>query len=422
MKASVKVNTCPILLFIFIFLLTGCTQCETYDSKTELCNNEISNSIPLVAENHICNNSSDAITLDENSSNSESDAIDCIISHMSLEEKVAQLFIVTPEDISNNADSTSISDETKNGIINYPVAGFIYFSNNLVDPQQTKTLLDETKSIYKEYGFIKPFLSVDEEGGLVARIGNNHAFNVVSISPMSTLDDTLDAVHVGETIGDYLAELGFNLDFAPVADVLSNPSNTVIGNRSFGSDPKYVWNMANAEAQALRSKGIIPVIKHFPGHGATETDSHEGYACNNKTLDELLQCDLFPFKAAAENQVEMIMAGHITLPNVTDDQLPASLSYELLTKLLRKQFGYEGVIISDAMGMCAITDSYSSSEAAVMAINAGIDIILLPEDFHSAYRGILDALDNNVIKESQINEAVYRIISLKQKMLYQEID
>lgn len=341
------------------------------------------------------------------------DPAEQILASMTLEEKVAQMFMVSPENISANTDSTIAGEATREGIAACPVGGIIYFGPNLVAPEQTKKLLSDTDAIYEELGVIRPLLAVDEEGGVVARIGRNDAFGVAHIGPMLEVEDTDSAYQIGCTIGGYLSELGFNMDFAPVADVLSNPSNQVIGNRSFGSAPETVGEMACACAKGLREQGIVPVIKHYPGHGATEADSHEGYAYTDKTLDELLDCELIPFRMAADAQVEMIMAGHISTPNVTEDGLPASLSHDLLTVLLREQLGYDGIIITDAMGMGAIANAYTSAEAAVMAIRAGVDIILLPADFRAAYDGVLKAVEQGEITEDRINESVLRIVRLK---------
>lgn len=343
----------------------------------------------------------------------EPDEAELLLASMTLEQKVAQMFMVSPENLSGSVDSTVVSDATREGIAACPVGGIIYFGANLIDPEQTEELLSDTCAAYDEIGALRPLLAVDEEGGVVARIGGNQNFPVERIGPMIEVEGTDGAYQVGCTIGQYLRALGFNMDFAPVADVWSNPANKVIGNRSFGYEPVEVGEKACACAKGLREQGIVPVIKHYPGHGATEADSHEGYAFTEKTLDELLDCELIPFQMAADAQVEMIMAGHISTPNVTDDGLPASLSHELLTVFLRGQLGYEGIIITDAMGMGAISQNYSSAEATVKAIQAGVDIILLPEDFRAAYDGVLDAVASGELTEERIDESVLRIVRLK---------
>lgn len=213
-------------------------------------------------------------------------------------------------------------------------------------------------------------------------------------------------------IGGYIAELGFNLDFAPVADVNSNPNNTVIGNRAFGSDPKLVAKMVNAAISGLHKENIIACIKHFPGHGDTAGDTHDGYVALEKDWQQLSECELIPFYNAI-NETDMIMAAHITLTRGNTDNLPCSLSYDALTMHLRGEMGYKGVIITDALAMGAIVENYSSKESAVLAFNAGADILLMPYDYAAAFNGILSAVQTGEISLDRLNESVERILRLK---------
>lgn len=355
---------------------------------------------------------------------SEEDRIDEQLSQWiekhTLEEKVAQMFMVTPEMLTGESQVTEAGDSIHQAIIDYPVGGIIYFADNLQNPEQTREMLENTIDYYEQEGIMSPFLSVDEEGGTVARIGKNSAFGVDSIPNMATIgatEDITQAAEVGTTISAYLNNLGFNMDMAPVADVLSNPNNTVIGTRSFGSDPEMVSDMVVAESNALMEGGIIPVIKHYPGHGDTAADSHNGYAYTDKSLDELMACELIPFINAENEGLDVIMVGHISVPNVTGDDLPSSISKYMINDLLREQIGYDGIVITDSMRMGAISQIYSSDEAAIMAINAGVDIILMPEDFQSAYKGVVEAVESGEISEERINESVARIIKLKYEQL-----
>ncbi len=355
---------------------------------------------------------------DENN-DGDKDEIDAIISGMTLNEKVYQMFFVTPEVLTGVSTVTAAGNATKKAIEEKPVGGIIYQESSLKEESQTTKMLNNTKKYYEDAGYPVPFLSLDEEGGRVLRIGGNSGFDAPSIGSMSEIGKTKDpskASDVGHTMGGYLEPLGFNMDFAPVADVLSNSSNTVIGDRSFGSDKDLVADMVVAEACALEEEGITPVIKHFPGHGATEADSHKGYAYTEKTLDELKDCELVPFQAAIDNGIDVIMASHISLPNVAEtNDLPTTLSKYLLTDVLREDMGFEGVIITDAMNMGAITDTLSSDKAAVKSILAGADIILMPEDFHLAYEGVLEAVENGTISEERIDESLERILTVKMK-------
>ena len=225
--------------------------------------------------------------------------------------------------------------------------------------------------------------------------------------------DFSTALAIGMEMGSYLSQLGFNVDFAPVADVLTNPENTVVRDRSFGSDPDLVAVYANAIVDGLHEYGVAATMKHFPGHGSTTEDSHAGYACSWQTEDELFSCDLIPFQAGIDHNVDLIMAGHISLPNVTGDMLPASLSGTVITTLLREKMHYDGVVITDALNMGAITDHYNSAEAAVLAIQAGCDLLLMPADWRAARDGLRKAVEEGVITEERIDESVRRIIELK---------
>lgn len=228
--------------------------------------------------------------------------------------------------------------------------------------------------------------------------------------------DPQQAYELGERLGSFLYDLGINMDNAPDADVLSNPQNTVVRDRSFGSDCEVVSEMALAELRGLESQGVIGMLKHFPGHGATAGDTHEGYAYTDASLEEMKANELVPFADGIEAGVDVIMVGHISCPKVTGDDLPASLSEKMTTQILRQEMGYDGFLITDAMNMGAVSENYSSSEAAVAAIRAGIDMILMPQDFQQAYEGILNAVESGELTEERIDESLRRITALKLKI------
>ena len=260
------------------------------------------------------------------------------------------------------------------------------------------------------------FLSVDEEGGRVARIGGSGRFDVPVIGSMSEIGESGDkdrAYRTGAEIGAYLSALGFNLDFAPIADVLSNPDNTVVKGRSFGSDPENVSALALSVANGLHDQGVLSVYKHFPGHGATAGDTHDGYAFTEKTIEELQSCELIPFRDGIRAGIPFIMVGHFSLPQVTGNSLPASLSPAVITGLLREEMGFDGIVITDALNMGAIAQQYSSAEAAILALKAGNDILLMPADFKSAYQGVLDAVARGELTTERIDESVRRILRIK---------
>lgn len=346
--------------------------------------------------------------------------IDEMLEGMTLEEKAAQLFVVQPEDLVDGVSCViQAGDATRRGLETYPVSGIIYMEQNLQSEDQVKEMLRNVQQFSRECTGLPLLTCVDEEGGTVARVAGSGNFDVPDVGNMSDIGasgDTEQARQAGEIIGTYLSELGFNLDFAPDADVWSNPANEIVRYRSFGTDPKRVSEMSMAVLDGLMSQGVTGVLKHFPGHGATEGDTHEGYAYTNKTWEELESCELIPFQTGIEQGAPVIMVGHISLPNVTGDETPASLSHEIVTKRLREQMEYDGVIVTDAMNMGAVAENYEPAEAAVKALQAGVDLILMPEDFRAAYQGVLDAAEDGTLSKKRIDQSLRRILRLKLEM------
>ncbi|MBB6630724.1 glycoside hydrolase family 3 protein [Clostridium algidicarnis] len=342
---------------------------------------------------------------------------------MTLEEKIGQLFIIRPDDLELNLTSEQINDSTNNGAVEldtnmqetlkkYPIGGVALFGKNILNPTQLTTFISDMQ----KQSTIPLFVSIDEEGGIVSRIAKSPNFDVPKFESMQKIGETKNvakAKDVGFTIGAYLKSYGVNLDFAPVADINTNPKNIVIGNRSFGNDPDLVSKMVFAEISGLHEAGIMSCVKHFPGHGDTKGDTHTGEVSIEKTWEELKKCELVPFINSIDT-TDMVMISHITIPNITSDGIPASLSNEIIEGKLRKELGYKGVVISDAMEMGAITKKYSSEESAVKAVLAGVDIILMPESFVESYNGIYDAVKNGVINETRIDDSVLRILNLKE--------
>lgn len=334
-----------------------------------------------------------------------------LLESMSLEEKVAGLFMITPEQLTGVGTVIQAGESTRAALEQYPVGGLVYFSQNIRSGRQLKEMLENTAS-YSKYPI---FLGVDEEGGQVARVAKELGLeNVGAMAQIGASGDPAEAYSAGAEIGGYLHEYGFNLDFAPVADVLINPDNTVIGERSFGSDPEMVSRMVQEAVRGLEDQGIGSCIKHFPGHGSTAGDSHEGYVETERTLKEMQEAEFLPFLAGAEAGADMIMAGHISAPALADgDSTPASMNEKIITGILREQLGYDGIIITDAMNMSAISQYYTADEAAVKALKAGVDMILMPEDFVTAYEGVMEAVQNGIIDENRIDASLKRIYRVK---------
>ena len=343
-------------------------------------------------------------------------AADERIGAMTLEQKVAQLFIVTPEALVEGVSQvTQAGDMTREGVAAHPVGGIVYFAQNLLDPEQTTTMLANVKQFYADSGNVAPFVAVDEEGGTVVRVAGNEAFGVQDVGDASALGsagDTEAAKRAAEQIADYLAPLGFNLDFAPVADPLRSDT---MGLRSFSSDAAVAADMVRAEVEGFRDKKMLCCAKHFPGIGAAAGDSHEGAITIEATSEELETVDLVPFRAAIEAGVPMIMVGHVSLPNIIGDSTPAPLSSTVVQGMLRDSLGYTGVVVTDSLSMGAITNYYTPAEAAVAALKAGCDIPLMPERFDEAYQGVLDAVQAGELTEERLDESLIRILTAKQE-------
>lgn len=318
----------------------------------------------------------------------ESD-LDSLVSSMTLREKVGQMFMIRPETLyaeitpgelwqkiaSKDEDIQAVlytlTDEMKSTLKDYPAGGFALFSQNLDTPSQVKRLISDLYEASETY----PFIGIDEEGGRIARLANKKSFdadiqNVGTMQAIGETGNTQNAFNAGYYIGGYLRDYGFNVDFAPVADINTNPDNIVIGDRSFGTTAALVSEMASAYLDGLHSRDIWGTLKHFPGHGDTTNDTHTGYVAVYKTWDELLDTELIPFMDNF-SKTDLVMTEHITMKNVTSDDLPATLSHTILTVKLRGELGYDGVIITDSMEMGAINKSYPSGLAAVMAVEAG---------------------------------------------------
>ena len=361
----------------------------------------------------------DAVVPEEEPELSEEELLELeaeeILASMTLEEKAAQLFVVTPEAITGVETVVQAGTISQESIDRYPVGGLVFFSANLESESQTRQMLANFQAYSEERIGLPLFLCVDEEGGTVARVANNENFDVTDVGNMSDIADAAEAAAAGQTIGTYLSELGFNVDFAPVADVWTNPTNTVVQYRSFGSSAELVAELAASFLEGLGETGVYGTYKHFPGHGDTTDDTHEGYAYSEKTLEELWECEFLPFQEGIAQGVSFIMAAHISLPNVTGDDTPASMSPEIIS-LLRDDLGYEGIIITDALNMGAITEEYTSAQAAVTALKAGVDMLLMPADFVSAYQGVLDAVASGDLSEDRIDESVMRILRVKLSM------
>ncbi|MBO4364838.1 MAG: glycoside hydrolase family 3 protein [Eggerthellaceae bacterium] len=333
---------------------------------------------------------------------------------LTLEQKVAQLFFIHPESLTGIGLATEAGDATREAYTQYPVGGVIYLAENLEDPDQTTRMLESMAQIGKdEFGYA-PFISVDEEGGTVVRVADNPGFDVPNVGDMCDVGNTGDveyAEEVAKTIAGYLLPLGFNTDFAPCCDVANNPESDTMLYRSFGSDAQMVADMVSAQVRGFGEAGILCCAKHFPGIGAAVGDSHDESIFSQKTLEEIDECELVPFKAAIDAGVPMVMVSHMSMPEITGDDTPASISGAIVTDILRNQLRYDGIVITDSLGMGAV--SGYGPQAAVMALQAGCDMPLMPEDFLAAYQAVLEAVADGTLTEERIDESLLRIMRVK---------
>lgn len=328
------------------------------------------------------------------------------ISKMSLEEKIGQMII--------SGFNGKIPNEEINILVNdLNIGGIILFSRNIENLNQLKKLTKDINNLNKK---IPLFISIDEEGGRVSRLPN-YTTKFESAKDIGDKGDTNYAYKNGMNLGKTLKEHNINMDFAPVIDIYSNPKNTVIGDRAFGTNEKIVSSMGIATMNGLKKEGVIPVVKHFPGHGDTDIDSHYDLPIVGKSLKELENLELIPFKKAISKGCDVIMVSHILVEKI-DSKNPATLSKNIINKLLREKMNFKGVVITDDMHMKAISNNLSIEEASVKSINAGSDIILIGSDINttkSVIEEIKLAVKNNKITEDRIDESVYRILTLKEK-------
>ena len=377
------------LLLFLVFLLTGCGYKK---------DNEINNSITNDEKENI--NGTDEIMREEK------EPIDDKINSMTLDEKIGQMIIT-------GFNGSEYNDDMDRLINEYKVGGVILFARNIEDSNQ---MIDLTRALQENNNNLPLFISIDEEGGRVSRLPDD-VEKFPSAFTIGLINDQQIAYENGKEIGYTLKRLGINLDYAPVLDIYSNENNTVIGDRAFSTEESIVSTMGIATMEGIEDSDIIPVVKHFPGHGDTEVDSHYGLPIVYKTLEELRNFEFIPFVKAIESGCDVIMVSHIIL-NEVDSSNPASLSKIVISDLLRKDLEFDKVVITDDMSMGAITSIMSIEEACIKSIEAGCDILLLGnayEEIEQVINSIKLKIYNGEISEEQINKSVKRILELKKK-------
>ncbi|WP_458464092.1 beta-N-acetylhexosaminidase [Paenibacillus sp.] len=396
------------LLLGMVLLLSACGQAQKPSSATD------SNTDSSTGSNTGQSSSSPEQNTDppqeeaQEEPQEEADPVQEQLSQLTLEEKIGQMILA-------GVQGTTLDNQAKQMITDQKVGGIIFYANNVTTLQETAKFVQSIKEV-NQSNPVPIFMSVDQEGGKVSRMPES----VESIPSSGKVGQTKDSA-LAETMGELLARqiqlTGFNVDFAPVLDVNSNPKNPVIGDRSFGSSAELVSRMGIAEMKGLRSEGIIPVVKHFPGHGDTSVDSHLDLPVVNKTEKQLSELEWIPFQAAVKEQVEAVMVAHILFPKLDPDH-PASLSDVIIGEHLRGKFKYDGVVITDDLSMGAIAKNFKLDEAAIATVKAGSDILLVAHSYESAktiFDTLISAVKSGKISESRIDESVYRILALKQQ-------
>lgn len=329
-----------------------------------------------------------------------------LLAGMSLREKLCQLMIVRPEVLTGESPVTAAGETTRLALEQYPVGGLIYSVDNLVTQEQTREMIENTQS----YSKIPLIISADEEGGNVGRLmyklGTTFIHSMYSYKDMG--EDT--AYQNALTIGTDMVSCLFNTDFAPVADVWTNPANTVIGDRAYSDEFGQASELVAAAVRGFTESGVICCVKHFPGHGDTSTDTHEGAAVVDKSLEELRGGEFLPFEAGIEAGVDMVMVGHITVTAVDDE--PATISHEVITGLLREELGWDGVVVTDSLDMGALA-GYEIGEVCVKYLKAGGDIMLGIPDLAAALTALETAVTEGRLTEQRIDESALRVLMLK---------
>lgn len=377
-----------IVFLLSIFLLVGCSF-NSSKSNTEEKKEE--NDEEQIIENDI------------------DKRIDKMINNMTLDEKIGQMIIVS-------YSSSHVDNTLKKSLTEVQPGGFILFSDNITTYEKTLEFIKTIKSLVK----IPMFISIDEEGGNIQRLYMLEDYDITDVPYMSEVgkkDDKELTYEVGKVLAEELRVFGINMDFAPVIDVYSNPNNTVIGKRSFGTTPEIVSKHGLMLAKGLEDNGVIAVYKHFPGHGNTSVDSHEALPIVTKTKEELMESDLVPFIKAIESGAKVIMIGHLAVPNITNDNTPASLSKKLITVFLKQELGFDGLVITDALNMKALTNYYNDDQICGKAVEAGVDILLMPSTSRKCLKSVSDSIKNGTITEERINESVRKILKLKYEQI-----
>lgn len=341
------------------------------------------------------------------------DVVDAYLADMTIEEMISQMFVITPEELAGiKGPATKAGSKTEAGLKEKIVGGILFQSKNFAEKEGTKSMVTGTASLAQ-----RPiFTTVMEEGGTFGTLNQIKALEVPKTLTFPEIGETKDvnkAYEAGKKIGTYLKEYGFNLNLAPVADLCESGSQSGLSERVFGNDPQMVSEMVAAYVRGMEETGVHACLSHFPGQGSTTGDSTKGIAYSENSLNDFMERDFLPFQSGIDAGAQFVMVGHVAASNITGDTTPASLSDKVITDLLRNQLGFQGVVITDRLDYPSITDYYTPELSALMAVNAGADILLCPEDYTISYNALLQAVQDGTISEDRIRESVHRIYRIK---------
>ncbi len=384
-----KINFKNYLFFVIIFLFTS-------------CNNFVETQPEVLTTNILIGTST----------NDTNKKIDEYIKTMSIEEKVGQMFIVSPNAFAKINNVTSLEEINIVNANKYSVGGYIMQSDNIVNPTQITNFNKDLQSLSK----LPLFICIEESGGVTSAIVSNKNFPNTQVDSFDNITSK-NAYDTGRTVGGYLSKYGFNVNFAPITSVDIDANRMTSIYDSFSDNPYIVADLALAFANGLQSREVFATINNFPG-SSQEINEYtlNGFYRNYKSLDALNANELIPIKKLMNNDVDFIMVNNVIYPTAFHENVPSSLNYEVVTGLLREGLGFDGLIITEKQNNGAIAKNYKSEDATIRAIIAGNDIILMPLEFDKSYTAVLDAVKDGIISEERIDESVKRILLAKSKL------
>lgn len=405
-----KLKKIILIVLSLVTFATSCTSISQDDIYTSVTTSETSVTTYSTGESSV-----EVVTTQEDIISKAQEVLDS----MSLEDKIYQMFIVTPETFNDGEQVLQLTDSIKDNLESQPVGGMVYFSDNVQSETQIAQLLSDSQQCMQDSNHVGLFMCIDEEGGYVARLSSklDSTTKLNSMKYYGNNANKEEAYSIGSTLANDLIKYGFNVDFAPVSDVDLSTSNNALHelNRCFSDDPNIVALMVENVVKGLQDNGVSATLKHFPGLGSSSGDTHNGSVLLTRTKEEFETQDFIPIKAGIDAGADFVMVGHIIVDGLSDG-LPSDLSNSIVTGWLKDELNYQGIVITDSHSMEAITDNYSSGEASVMAIQSGVDIVLMPQDLNESFNAVLNAVNSGEISENRIDESVIKILTQKDEL------